>query len=310
MSINTIDELTTSPPKDTKCVLLFWTSWHEDSSPNGSTSKLFETLATTTNDVSFYRIEAEENATLSEKYNVTIVPTFVYINEHNAIVDKVEGMDDSENIPKVTNALQNLIQSKSASSSSTSAVTEGTTAPNAETSEVEDPKEKLNNKLKSLINSSPIILFMKGTPTQPKCGFSRQSIELLSSKKSNQQIIFKTFNILNDDEVRQGLKTYSDWPTFPQLYVHGELVGGLDIMKEMYEEYDGDLVQAFELDVNSSTVKVTSADADDDTGAGTDTLEERLEKLIKRSKIMLFMKGLPSQPKCGFSRTICGLLSE
>lgn len=74
------------------------------------------------------------------------------------------------------------------------------------------------------------MLFMKGTPAEPKCGFSRQSVELLNSI----QIPFSTFNILSDEIVRQGLKEYSQWPTFPQLYAGGELVGGLDIMKEMH----------------------------------------------------------------------------
>ena len=86
------------------------------------------------------------------------------------------------------------------------------------------------------------MLFQKGTPTAPKCGFSRQAIELLTDAN----VSFGYFNILEDDEVRQGLKSYSDWPTYPQLYVRGELVGGLDILKEMSEE-DGGLVEQLEL---------------------------------------------------------------
>ena len=70
---------------------------------------------------------------------------------------------------------------------------------------------------------------MKGDPTTPKCGFSRQIVALLNE----QNVKFDTFDILEDEEVRAGLKTFSDWPTFPQLYIDGELVGGLDIVKEM-----------------------------------------------------------------------------
>lgn len=73
------------------------------------------------------------------------------------------------------------------------------------------------------------MLFMKGNPTDPKCGFSRQIVALLNEEN----IQYGTFDILNDNEVRQGLKQFSNWPTYPQLYVNGTLVGGLDILKEM-----------------------------------------------------------------------------
>lgn len=70
---------------------------------------------------------------------------------------------------------------------------------------------------------------MKGSPTAPRCGFSRQITEILSSN----DIPYASFDILSDENARAGLKTLSDWPTFPQLYVHGEFVGGLDIIKEI-----------------------------------------------------------------------------
>ena len=73
------------------------------------------------------------------------------------------------------------------------------------------------------------MLFMKGSPDTPKCGFSRSIVELL--RKGG--FAFSSFDILTDEEVRAGLKTFSDWPTYPQLYVNGTLVGGLDILREM-----------------------------------------------------------------------------
>ena len=98
--------------------------------------------------------------------------------------------------------------------------------------------EALEYRLKKLISASPVMLFMKGNPSEPKCGFSRQAIEMLNAEN----IQYGTFDILNDNEVRQGLKVFSNWPTFPQLYVNGSLVGGLDILKEMKvrntREYD------------------------------------------------------------------------
>lgn len=79
------------------------------------------------------------------------------------------------------------------------------------------------------------MLFMKGNPKEPKCGFSKTMIGLL--QKEN--VKFGSFDILTDDQVRQGLKTYSNWPTFPQLYVKGEFMGGLDIIQEMMVRVDG-----------------------------------------------------------------------
>ncbi|NWI41745.1 GLRX3 protein, partial [Picathartes gymnocephalus] len=85
--------------------------------------------------------------------------------------------------------------------------------------------------LKSLINKAPVMLFMKGSKQMAKCGFSKQIIEIMN----NTGVDYETFDILEDEEVRQGLKSFSNWPTYPQLYVKGELVGGLDIVKELKE---------------------------------------------------------------------------
>ncbi|KAL3287857.1 hypothetical protein HHI36_002315 [Cryptolaemus montrouzieri] len=89
--------------------------------------------------------------------------------------------------------------------------------------------EPLEERLKKLINTSKVMLFMKGNRNQPRCGFSKQIIEILNNTGTS----YETFDILTDEEVRQGLKTYSHWPTYPQLYINGELVGGLDIVKDL-----------------------------------------------------------------------------
>jgi len=91
------------------------------------------------------------------------------------------------------------------------------------------------------------MLFMKGTPSAPQCGFSRQLVALLREKT----VKYGFFNILADDEVRQGLKEFADWPTFPQLWADGELVGGLDIVKEEISN-DPDFL------MNYSTAKPTA----------------------------------------------------
>ncbi|CAA7390986.1 unnamed protein product [Spirodela intermedia] len=93
----------------------------------------------------------------------------------------------------------------------------------------------LTSRLKTIINRSSVVLFMKGTPEEPRCSFSREAVEILQHEK----VQFSTFDILSDEEVRQGLKVFSNWSSYPQLYVKGELIGGSDIMLEM--EKSGEL---------------------------------------------------------------------
>ncbi|KAL6451832.1 GRX4 Monothiol glutaredoxin-4 [Candida maltosa Xu316] len=99
---------------------------------------------------------------------------------------------------------------------------------------VEESEEALNERLDKLTKAAPIMLFMKGSPSSPQCGFSRQLVAILREH----QVRFGFFDILKDDSVRQGLKKFSDWPTFPQLYINGEFQGGLDIIKENIEDDD------------------------------------------------------------------------
>lgn len=85
-----------------------------------------------------------------------------------------------------------------------------------------------------LVKSHPIVLFMKGTASFPMCGFSGRAVQILKACGVEAKDIH-TVNVLEDDAIRQGIKTYSNWPTIPQLYVRGEFIGGSDIMMEMYE---------------------------------------------------------------------------
>ena len=96
------------------------------------------------------------------------------------------------------------------------------------------------DRIKSQLAANPVLLYMKGTPDFPQCGFSAQTVGALKACKAK----FATINIFEDPEVREALKSYSNWPTFPQLYVNGELVGGCDIAIEMYR--NGELQQLLE----------------------------------------------------------------
>jgi monothiol glutaredoxin len=97
----------------------------------------------------------------------------------------------------------------------------------------------VQQRIGDLVKSHRVVLFMKGTAQFPMCGFSGRAIQILKACGVSD---LKTVNVLEDEEIRQGIKSYSDWPTIPQLYVNGEFIGGSDIMTEMYQA--GELQQA------------------------------------------------------------------
>ena len=97
--------------------------------------------------------------------------------------------------------------------------------------------DDVHAKIDGLVKSHDVVLFMKGSPLFPQCGFSSRAVAILNHLGAE----FESVDVLQDQAVRQGIKSYSDWPTIPQLYVKGEFVGGSDIMMEMYES--GELAQ-------------------------------------------------------------------
>jgi len=95
-------------------------------------------------------------------------------------------------------------------------------------------------RIDALVKANPVVLFMKGSPLFPQCGFSSRAIAILN----HLDVEFESVDVLQDQGIRQGIKAYSDWPTIPQLYVDGEFLGGSDIMMEMYES--GELKQVLD----------------------------------------------------------------
>lgn len=160
-------------------------------------------------DAKIAMIEAENIATVSQKFGIAAAPTILLLrNSH--VVDRIDGFDPTKLNEKVTHHLNNK---------------------DSLLSYIYESKEPLEDRLKKLINQAPCMLFMKGNPEQPRCGFSRTIVSILDSYKTN----YQTFDILKDQEVREGLKKFINWPTYPQLYINGDLIGGLDIVKEMSE---------------------------------------------------------------------------
>ncbi|KAL7794524.1 glutaredoxin [Trichoderma ceciliae] len=219
-----------SAPASTLLIASFHAPW---AAPCAQMATVLKTLAfeypvTEPPSTIWVSINAEDRSDISEAYDVTAVPYLVLLRNRQ-VVETVSG----SSAIKVRTAIEKL-----AKKDGTAAQDAG--APNGvdQAGEVAQPdaanvdpakaKEELFKRLGDLVKAAPVMLFMKGTPSSPQCGFSRQMVAILRDNS----VKYGFFNILADDDVRQGLKEYAEWPTFPQLWMDGELVGGLDIVKE------------------------------------------------------------------------------
>ncbi|KAJ1642016.1 glutaredoxin [Coemansia erecta] len=204
--------------KSQEVVIFFWASWAEQCKQIES---VIDDLATKYSKTQFFKIEAESFEDISEAYEINAVPT-VIVAKKAKILARVEGANVAEVVQQVaTNCgAANGVGSQQSAAESSS-----------------EFKQDLNTRLKGLIERAPVMVFIKGTAAQPRCGFSKKIIGMLNE----QNIKYGYFDILTDEQVRQGLKEYSDWPTYPQLYINGELVGGVDIVSEMTES--GELIE-------------------------------------------------------------------
>lgn len=159
--------------------------------------------------IQFLNVPAEDMPDVSLKHQIDAVPTVLFIR-NGAAIDRIDGVD----IASLSMKCKSFVVKNE--------------------SEIGDSVLNLNDRLKALINRAKVMIFMKGDRTAPRCGFSKQLIAIINETN----IPYDTFDILSDEEVRQGLKVYSDWPTYPQVYVNGELIGGLDIIKELVANND------------------------------------------------------------------------
>lgn len=154
--------------------------------------------------IQFLNVSAEDLSEVSLKHQIDAVPTVLFIRNGSAI-DRIDGVD----IASLSMKCKAFVDKNKSSAG--------------------DSAGSLDERLKALINRAKVMIFMKGDRSTPRCGFSKTLIGILNETN----VAYETFDILSDEEVRQGLKVYSDWPTYPQVYVNGELIGGLDIIKEL-----------------------------------------------------------------------------
>lgn len=184
---------------DKTSVILFSAPWAEQCKQIEDVFVEISKLGYT--NLQFASLAAESFPEISMKVQIEAVPTVIFFTKGQA-VNRVDGV----NVASINQICKDL-GSKSGAETGAS----------------------LEDRLKALINMANVMIFMKGSREAPRCGFSKQLIAIVNDVG----IDYTTFDILTDEEVRQGLKTYSDWPTYPQVYVKGELIGGLDIIKEL-----------------------------------------------------------------------------
>ncbi|KAI1430102.1 glutaredoxin [Xylaria sp. FL1777] len=246
--MSTIKEITTEDewrshvaalPSSTLLIISFHAPW---AAPCAQMATVLKTLAAeypANGETSWVAINAEELSDISETYDVTAVP-YLVLQRNDQVLEAVSGSSAVKVRTAIETHAKATINGTTATASTngaTNSITDSKAAEEPAVAEVEaevDPakaKDELFKRLGELVKAAPVMLFMKGTPSSPQCGFSRQLVALLRERS----VKYGFFNILADDEVRQGLKEFADWPTYPQLWMDGELVGGLDIIKEELE---------------------------------------------------------------------------
>ncbi|KAF8822190.1 glutaredoxin-related protein [Cardiosporidium cionae] len=258
-----------------RAVCIVYAEWHP---PSRQMLQLAEPLSKDFEGIRFYHLDFEKrkDVLVANAQSISVVPTILFYHD-GLVIGKLEGSDP----PKFISALTDW--QTGGALPSTVAV-----KPHESIKTTENAEGQLAKTLKALIQSEPVILFMKGSKAKPFCRFSRAAVNVLNELG----VQYGTFDVFSDENIRAGLKDFSQWPTFPQLYVNGEFIGGVDIMNEMHET--GSLAELFPANCLAETER--SIDS------------QELDKLIKSEPIMLFMKGTPSNPECGFSKQLVQIL--
>ncbi|GFR41865.1 hypothetical protein Agub_g2646 [Astrephomene gubernaculifera] len=332
VDVRSSKDLQAAIANDKPIVLHFWARWCE---PCSHMDSVLTQLASDLPGITCARVEAEVVDELTVKFDVTTVPYFVFLRS-GEVSDRLEGADP----PALTAKATALARTGAATSTSTPpapapppppAVTAATggAAPAAAPAPAADPGSSaaVFGRIKYLLSSWPVVVFMKGVAEAPRCGFSGRVVEALRKLG----VAFKSVDILQDEAIRQGLKEYSNWPTYPQLYVKGELVGGCDIVTEMAAsgeleallreklgaDFRGVAAAAVAGAAGTAPPPPTSTSAPPPPAATTtnpaaaaapessEAVRERIRSLLGGPQpVMLFMKGTPDAPRCGFSRRV------
>jgi len=190
----------------------FWAPWAE---PCKQMNEFVTGLAKKYPELLVLQVEAEQQEEISDSFDIQSVPLIILLQGHT-LLGRISGADAAG----VTELVHKHLRVGKV------AQPNDHTAEKARESESE---EELGERMRRIMQQSPVVLFMKGEPDSPRCGFSRKAVDLLRE----QNVAFTHFDILGDEAVRQGLKKLNEWPTYPQFIVNGEFIGGLDVVTEM-----------------------------------------------------------------------------
>jgi Grx4 family monothiol glutaredoxin len=206
----------------------FWAPWAE---PCKQMNEVVRELAKKYPNVLFLQVDAEQQTDITESFEIESVPAFIILRGHT-LLSRILGADAKG----LSSALETHARTPPSAplSQTTAAPAPAPAAVSPPPADEKEGPEALQKRMAALMNQSDVVVFMKGSADVPKCGFSRKMVVLLQEKKVN----FTSFDILTDQDVREGLKVLNNWPTFPQVIVKGELVGGLDVVNEMAQDED------------------------------------------------------------------------
>ena len=280
--ITSLNEFTLARSSNDLLVCYFSAEWADSCM---HMTPILNHLKITNTNIKFIQVDVDESE-IGDLFDIECVPTVLFIKQGN-VIETVKGFNAKEVNLKV-NALNE---------SNNNGNEKGLSDPNQE--EKEEVDEPVSTKINNLLTNNQFIIFIKGTRKSPKCKFTRELIDLLNSNKITE---YTTYDILSDEELRQELKNVSDWPTYPQstqnltkVYLHGEFIGGLDIIKERLSEDNQEFCKQL---VNLKFVKLYLF-----------ILYNFSQLRINQSKVMLFMKGNATNPQCGFSNQVNYLIS-
>lgn len=282
-SASELDELL----KEQRAILYFRAEW---AAPCKQMGTVFDTLRQTHSSLSpdeevvglFLSIDANAFKNIAKKYYVSRIPSFLFVS-NTRVVRRIDGADAAG----LTKAVRWF-----------SAATDNVL---------------LTAECEYLMQRSEVMLFLKGPPSLPRCAFGCRIVDILR----NAGVVFDTFDVSIDAKVRERIKEVAMWETYPLLCAQGRVIGGIDVVERLYDERR--LLSELARKEGEPAVPIGSDDSLNDAKegekpvanlAGGQTLEERLRSLISQQKIMMFMKGTPEQPRCGFSRTMTQLLRD
>lgn len=211
-----------SIPKEYTGLVLFTADWSAESCE--SARQICQTACSRSKIELIEIVENEANEIVCDSMEIELVPCLVRM-ERGSVVGRVMGANSKELLSFITST---SISRGSSIGNGTSSISNGINSASINNS------TSTSSDLQALVNKSKLMLFIKGTPAAPQCGFTGQLIRLLSDHNLSPNLHYSTFNILSDQVVREELKKWAQWPTYPQVYWKGELLGGLDILKEMF----------------------------------------------------------------------------